>query len=331
MKPDKLFTDGAVLAQNKPVRIFGEGDGVITVAFAGKTVSAVSRGGRWFAEFPAAEPGGPYTLTVSGDGESVTVNDVYVGRVYLLIGQSNAEFRLEESNTPPDEYKDDALLRNYFVKRPWITPDVLPEKWAAAGKEKVGAWSAIGYLTGKKVREAAGGAVGVISCFQGASIIESWLPANLAGKFALPPDQLHIDHTYPEYTAWNSPGVIYEKMLSPLFPLSLSGVIWYQGESDTTVGEAAVYGEELGCLVSTVREKTGDPDLPFVIVEIADFDPRRDDGWRLIQEAQRKAAEEIPGCAAVASRDVCETDAIHPPTKTLLSDRIAGALLRMKK
>ncbi len=329
MKLSPIFCDNAVFAENKPVRVFGEGDGEITVEFAGAAVKTTACGGKWSAELPPVKAGGPFSLTVTSGSETETLNNVYVGRVYLLIGQSNAEFRLTESNTPEELYKTDPLFRGYFVKRPWITPDVMPEKWAEAEADNVGAWSAIAYLTGKKVREEKGGAVGFISCFQGASIIESWLPADKAEKFALPPEQLHIDHTFPEYTAWNRGGVIYEKMLSPLFPFSLSGVVWYQGESDTTTGEAKIYKDELECLISTVREKTNDPDLPFVIVQIADFDPRRDEGWRAIQDAQIKAAGEIPGCAAVVSSDVCETDAIHPPTKTLLSERIASALIRL--
>lgn len=319
-------SDHAVFAEHKPVRIYGEADGPVTVSFAGAAVTADPENGRFIAEFPGMEPGGPYSVAVSSGDETVTVTDVMIGKVYLLAGQSNAEFRLAESNTPDHLYESDPLFRGYFVRRPWADPDVLPEKWAEAEADKAGAWSAIVYLTGKSVREEKGGAVGFISCFQGASVIESWLPESQAAKFSLMPDQLHIDHAYPEYTAWNKNGVIYEKMLSRLFPLSLSGVVWYQGESDTTPDEAKIYKDELECLISVIREKTNDPGLPFVIVQIADFSPRSDEGWRLIQQAQLEAGREISHCKTVISADVCEKDVIHPPTKTALSKRIADVL-----
>ncbi len=327
MKLNAIFTDNVVLAEKKPIRIFGEGDGEATVRFTGYEKTVRSHNGKWVAELPPQTAGGPYELTASLNGETVTVRNVYVGAVYLISGQSNAEFRLCESNTDKSEYKDDGLLRCYFVKRPWIGNDVLEQKWTAAEKNGVGNWSAIGYLVGKKIREERGCAVGVVSCFQGASIIESWLPEEKAKRFSLPAEELHIDHTYHEYTAWNKNGVIYEKMLSQLFPFSFNGVIWYQGESDTTESEAKIYKDELECLISTVREKTGDESLPFVIVQIADFDPRRDDGWRGVQAAQEKAAAEIKSCALAPCRDVCETDAIHPPTKSVLAVRIAEKLL----
>jgi sialate O-acetylesterase len=115
-------------------------------------------------------------------------------------------------------------------------------------------------------------------------------------------------------------------MLSPLFPYSLSGVIWYQGESDTTVAEAKIYKDELECLIDTVRKEDKDEKLPFVIVQIADFDLRRDDGWYGVQAAQAKAAAEIPDCALAVCRDVCESNEIHPPTKSKLAERIADNL-----
>lgn len=325
MKLDPVFSDNAVFAADKPIRVFGNGHGDFTVSFSGeeRTVKAC---GKWCVEFPPKKAGGPYEMTVTDGTETVTVKNLYIGRVYLLIGQSNAEFRLCQSKTDRSEYADDPLLRGFFVKRPWIENDVLEEVWAEAEADKVGDWSALGYLVGKLVRAKCHEPVGVISCFQGASIIESWLPKEKAEKYALPIEQLHIDHTYPEFTAWNKNGVIYEKMLSRLFPYSLSGVIWYQGESDTTVAEAKIYKDELECLIDTVRKEDKDEKLPFVIVQIADFDLRKDDGWRGVQDAQKKAAEQIPFCSLAVCRDVCESNEIHPPTKSKLAVKIADNL-----
>ena len=325
MKLDPVFSDNAVFAADKPIRVFGDGCGDFTVSFLGEKRS-VKACGRWCVEFPPQKAGGPYEMTIKSCGEEITLKNIHIGRVYLLIGQSNAEFRLCQSKTDVSEYADDPLLRGFFVKRPWIDVDVLEEVWAEAEADKVGDWSALGYLAGKLVRAKYAEPVGVISCFQGASIIESWLPEKKAEKFALPVEQLHIDHTYPEFTAWNKNGVIYKKMLSPLFPYSLSGVIWYQGESDTTVAEAKIYKDELECLIDTVRKEDKDGKLPFVIVQIADFDLRRDDGWYGVQAAQAKAAAEIPDCALAVCRDVCGSNEIHPPTKSKLAERIADNL-----
>ncbi|MBO4501326.1 MAG: hypothetical protein J5760_03705, partial [Clostridia bacterium] len=123
---------------------------------------------------------------------------------------------------------------------------------------------------------------------------------------------------------------IYETMLKTIMPFSLSGVIWYQGESDASPGEAAIYAKELECFFSCVRKGFGDNSLRIALVQIADCGERLKnnlEGWRGIQRAQELYCERDPNARLVVSRDICETGFIHPPTKTLLSKRIAEALI----
>ncbi|MBQ7714779.1 MAG: hypothetical protein IJT70_02795 [Clostridia bacterium] len=331
MKLDELFCDGAVFAEEKPLRVFGEAEGRVTVRFCGVVAEAVAENGRWIAELPAMSAGGPYELEISADGETVVLKDVYIGRVYLVAGQSNAEFQLSSSNEPKSSYEDDALLRSFFVKRPWFEDDQFDpgDGWRRAESDGVGAWSAIAYLAGRETRRSTGKAVGVITCAQGASVIESWLPAEVSAGYALDKDKLMADHSDPEYSAWNGGGAIFDSMLSPLFPFSLSGVIWYQGESDTTVYEGEIYEGELLSLMRAVREGVRDSALPFAVIQIADYDGRREndpEGWRAIQHAQARAVGKDPNASLVISKDVCESDCIHPTRKTELSSRAAKAL-----
>lgn len=328
MKLDKLFCGGVVFAEGKPVRVFGESDGKVIVKLCGYEATAVPKEGRWCAELPAMSAGGPYGLEVIGDGKTETVEDVYVGRVYLVAGQSNAELQLASSSEPASDYKDDPFLRNFLVSRSCLDDDPFASApgWIEAKKDSVGAWSAIAYLAGRETRKLVGNAVGMITCAVGASVIESWLPEDAARNFELERDMLHPDHFDPEYSSWNRYGVIFEKMLSPLFPFSLNGVIWYQGESDTTLSEGMIYDEELLCFMRAVREGVGDSSLPFAVVQIADLDWRRDEGWSSVQAAQARAVEKDRCATLVVSKDVCESDRIHPAHKTELSVRAARAL-----
>ncbi|MBR6918125.1 MAG: hypothetical protein IKN38_08070 [Clostridia bacterium] len=331
MKLDVLFCDGIVFAEEKPVRIFGESDGEVSVKICGAKATAVPEGGRWVADLPAMKAGGPYELEVSGDADTVVVKDVYVGRVYLVAGQSNAAFQLASSSEASSEREDDALLRCFFVKRPWYEDDPLDpgDGWIRAERDSVGAWSAIAYLAGRETRKMTGKAVGVIVCAQDASVIESWLPACGDVGFELEKEKLMADHFDPAYAAWNRCGVIYDSLLSPLFPFPLNGVIWYQGESDTTVFEGERYDAELSRFMRAVRDGVGDEDLPFAVIQIADYDARRDDdpeGWAAIQAAQERAVGKDSRAALVISKDVCESGVIHPTRKTELSIRAAEAL-----
>ena len=71
MNLNPIFTTGVILQAQKPVRIFGEGAGKVTVTLGGKTAQTVSAGGKWVLELPAFDYGGPYTLEVTLDGEKL--------------------------------------------------------------------------------------------------------------------------------------------------------------------------------------------------------------------------------------------------------------------
>ena len=71
-----------------------------------------------------------------------------------------------------------------------------------------------------------------------------------------------------------------------------------------------------------------DDDLFFIVIQLADYAPRlRHLPWQKIQTAQLEAEKTIKNVYTVISRDVCETNDIHPPTKLPLANRIARVLL----
>ena len=57
--------------------------------------------------------GGPYEMTVAGDGDTVHIEDIMVGEVLLCSGQSNMQFAMGGEVTPREQYVDDPLLRIY--------------------------------------------------------------------------------------------------------------------------------------------------------------------------------------------------------------------------
>ena len=113
----------------------------------------------------------------------------------------------------------------------------------------------------------------------------------------------------------------------PSSPFAFSGVVWYQGESDACVSEGAVYDRELSALIARWRADYQDEQLPFVVVQIADFLPTGEpEGWKMVQEAQARVGETVPFVKTVVSRDLSENDDIHPHTKDKLAARIVAAL-----
>ncbi len=334
MKFDKIFSSNGVFAKGKPILIYGEGEGSGEVEFAGNVNHVVCENGRWQTQFPPMTYGGPHTLKLTFANETTTLENIYVGEVYLLSGQSNIELKLKDTNTSKELYKSNEMLRCFFVDK--ITSNGLfspDDGWVGANEDTVYDWSAIGYLAGLEICEKKNIAVGVINCNQGASIIESWVPAGMFESIGIniPIEEKAVGHRMPEYQKWNTFGALYEKQLRQVFPYQLSGVIWYQGESDAVGRETEVYHLELEALINKWREDFGDADLPFYVIQLHDHftdDWYRDnDGWRRVQVAQLKIQTMTHNVKTVISRDVCETEDIHPQTKTVLSKRIADAIM----
>jgi len=96
VKPNALFSDNAVLQQNASVPVWGsakEGEKV-TVTLDGKTETTVAKEGKWMVRLKPHQAGGPFTLTIAGEN-TITVNKVLVGEVWVCTGQSNMAFNFQ--------------------------------------------------------------------------------------------------------------------------------------------------------------------------------------------------------------------------------------------
>lgn len=330
MNLNKIFTSHMVFAANKPIRIYGEGRGTVKIDFAGIIKETVSSDDKWYMEFPPMEYGGPYKLTAVFEDYTVLLEDIFIGEVYLFSGQSNMQFKMEETDEPFENFKSNEMIRMFSTDR-LDDSEYFKSKdgWVVQNKEQVKYWSAIAYYTSNEIFKRKNIAIGVITCYQGASVIESWVPAGAFQKIGIdiPIKEKHCDHTDENYKKWNGDGALYEYGLSQVIPFNLSAVVWYQGESDTAKSEAKVYIDELKELINIWRKDFKNPLLPFCIVQIANYIHRTDEAWAIVQNAQADIQNVTDNTKTVISADVCETDDIHPKTKDKLSKRIADQLI----
>ena len=133
------------------------------------------------------------------------------------------------------------------------------------------------------------------------------------------------------YENWPTmPAVMHLGMLRPIAPLAITGVIWYQGEANFT--RAAQYRALLPALIADWRVLFGQPDLPFYIVSLPAFMPRRDqpgsDGWTELREAQALTVRTVPHTALAVTVDTGDAANIHPPDKQPVGERLALLALR---
>ena len=133
----------------------------------------------------------------------------------------------------------------------------------------------------------------------------------------------------------NIPTTLYNAVLYPLAPYALSGVVWYQGESNT--GNPAPYADYLKKLMGCWRDCWQDQQMPFVIVQLANYDghqqtafPRPitlqtepvNSGWAQLREAQRLTVKADARAELAVINDLGETVDIHPLRKKEVAERI---------
>jgi sialate O-acetylesterase len=139
---------------------------------------------------------------------------------------------------------------------------------------------------------------------------------------ARPPHALPIG-----YENWPvMPSVLYEGMLAPIAPLSITGAIWYQGEQNSPRGYQ--YRKILPAMIADWRALFRQGDFPFYIVSLPAFTKHSDvpvngDDWTELRESQAITAATVPDSCLAVTIDTGEADNIHAKDKEPVGDRLA--------
>ena len=112
----------------------------------------------------------------------------------------------------------------------------------------------------------------------------------------------------PNPDTW-APAALYNAMIAPLTPLPIRGIIWYQGESNTGSTRFAMYERVFRALITDWRQKWGDEALPFLYVQLANFE--NSDNWPAVREAQRKTLD-LRDTGMAITIDIGKAKNIHP-------------------
>ncbi|WP_116124596.1 sialate O-acetylesterase [Lewinella sp. IMCC34183] len=127
------------------------------------------------------------------------------------------------------------------------------------------------------------------------------------------------------------PTLLYNAMIHPLEAWPLTGVLWYQGESNTGPADAPRYADQMRTLVGAWREQFAAPDLPFYWVQLANYmdAPTKPDapGWALLREQQTEALD-VPHTGQAVIIDIGEAGDIHPKNKWEVGRRLSLHALR---
>ncbi|OYV07593.1 MAG: hypothetical protein CFE26_00230 [Verrucomicrobiales bacterium VVV1] len=194
LKTHRIFSSNMVLQRDKPIVIWGWADAgdKVAVQFGTEKAEAVAAGdvGRWEVKFPAHPADtAARTLTVSSGDETLRLDNVVIGDVWVMNGQSNMALGLDKVNDGDFEIAqaDMPLLRAFRItpneayELQTDLPDAAVEGWNVCSRETAGGISAIGYAFASRVQRATGIPIGVIDNARGGASIESLVPRH---KFA---------------------------------------------------------------------------------------------------------------------------------------------------
>lgn len=170
-----------VLQRNKPINIWGwaEANEKIAVYFKNqiKTIKA-DKSGKWMVTLSAETAGGPFQLTVKGKN-TIVLNNILVGEVWVCSGQSNMEWTVRNSMNPDKEIQDARYpeIRQFLVQKsvsgkPEI--DVKGGDWKPCTPENAGNFTAVGYFFARELYNELKVPIGLINASWGGTHSETW-------------------------------------------------------------------------------------------------------------------------------------------------------------
>jgi sialate O-acetylesterase len=329
-----IFGSHMVLQQQKPVVVWGTakpGESVTVQIGAAQQKTVASDAGEWRAVLPPMKAGGPFTMTVRA-ANTLTLDDVMVGEVWLCSGQSNMELGVTGCLNGAQEVAaaNHPGIRLFMVPKiasPTPLRDVEGE-WKICSPESIaaGGWAGFtgaGYYFGRELNEKLKVPVGLIQSAYGGTIIEAWTPPAVTAT----PDELkaiedRVRSTDPK-NSQNTPTALYNGMIHPLLPFALRGAIWYQGESNHNDGDA--YTVKMKDLVESWRRLWDDKAMPFYYTQIAPCQYGDEDPSIIAKfwKAQEAAMAVIPNSGMIGTMDIGNIADIHPTNKQDIGRRLA--------
>jgi sialate O-acetylesterase len=181
LKLAEIFNEGAVLQRNAKVSVWGTSAPLakVSVSIQGKTTDTLTdKNGNWDVSMPALNVGGPYKMTVISAKETIIINEIYVGEVWIAGGQSNMAFMLENSDNGKDEILKASNKNIRFVMVPYKAfegdKDRGDMNWRTATTENIPKISAVAYYFAKDLQTKLNVPIGIICCYKGGSGAQSW-------------------------------------------------------------------------------------------------------------------------------------------------------------
>jgi len=177
----QIISDNMVLQQNKPIKVWGWADPgeKVTVLFKSQTKSIkADKSGKWIVVLASEKAGGPFQLTIKGKN-TITLNSILIGEVWVCSGQSNMEWTVRNSKNAEEEIRNGNYpqIRQFLVQKHVSSKpeqDVKGGDWKVCSPETVSDFTAVGYFFARDLFNELNVPIGLINTSWGGTHSETW-------------------------------------------------------------------------------------------------------------------------------------------------------------
>ncbi|MBF4692728.1 sialate O-acetylesterase [Fusibacter ferrireducens] len=330
--PD-IIGNNAVLQRDREIELWGTGmsGDLITVQLKENetefesTAEKIVSDGKWKITLPKKSAGGPYTLTIKDSGKEIVYKEIYIGEVFIIAGQSNAEMRLNETQNWNTQFVEQLEAQDnirFFYNKHLIAVNPLenaggkwyyPDQWGLEVSPAIGTYFANELV--KLNEELKTVKIGIIRLTYGGASIENFIPPEGVPKsFVQRPDAPIMSGFWNGFMAY-------------VAPYKIKGLIYYQGENSTQLKYS--YEPLLRNYINGVRMAFQDSELPILLVQISGYGDNYyetdSDTWPIIRAIQMRTAKTLKNIGLITSIDLSAEDPyeIHPKHKWPLGKRLA--------
>lgn len=317
----KMTGCGTVFQRGWPIVIIGTSTpgSVITAYHGGEKIgdATAGKGGDFRISCRELPIGGPYDLHLECGRDTIMLSGVFVGDVWLVAGQSNA------NKTVRTTLRE--AVRSYGAARPRMTfmyPEAAPvhhftrEEWYQMGDV-----SRIGAVFANAINAASGVPIGIIrAAFPGAPIQKFYNSDAHNQKVGGGPSWVRRMQAEALAMDW----------VYPFAGTAMKGVLWWQGESNVPAAEH--YAGHLQRLMTRWRHVFNNKELCFAVVGLQNI-VSEDANYRTADQAtMRKAQEAVVradgNSVFIRSDDLTSTGDLHPPPHEIdaIAQRAANAI-----
>ncbi len=234
-----------------------------------------------------------------------------------------------------------------------LTSDLFGDgQWQVADPDSSASFSAVGFFFARKIQSRMKCPVGIINVSLGGTPIEAWvgkkwlaadsslakmvdgnwlenkslddwckqraksnLKFGINGSFQMPGDANGPNHSF-------KPSFMFDAAIQKFAPMSLQGVLWYQGESNAdNRNRIEQYSSAFPVLVSSYRDVFQKSDLPFIFVQLPGLERPY---WPIFREQQRRSLAKLSHVGMAIAIDVGHPTNVHPTTKQPVGERLAA-------